>query len=245
VKGLALAVSLVVFAACATSHKSVASDPLAVLKLAAQRSVATSSATLTGAMFNEGKQVVLLSGAIDLHQRADSITLKPGPGGGSYPSYEARFVGGWSYVEIDSAVRHPPTLRSGTTWIAFQQWPGSLPVPDRSLPPSFPIDAVHLPIRQPKIAASFIDPAGTNPRRVSVRFLNGEYSASNYTYSIDSRGLLVALVISDPTTGHRLETFDFTYGASAPSIVAPTSGVQRLAPGERLYPPKTTAPTSG
>ena len=242
-KGLALAISLVVFAACATSHKSVESNPLAALKLAAQRSVAKSSATLTGAMFNNGEQVVLFSGAMDLHRRADLITLKPGPGGRSYPPYEARFVGGWSYVQIDSAVQRPPTVRSGSAWIAFRQWPGGLPVPDRSLPPSFPIDAVRLPLTQPKIAASFIDPPGTNPRRLSVRYLNGEYSASNYTYSIDRSGLLVALVISDPTTGHRLETFDFTYGGSAPSIVAP-SGVQRLAPGERLYPPKTTGPTS-
>ena len=245
VKGLALTVLLVVLTACAASHQQVASDPLAVLKRAAQRSVATSSATLTGAMFNEGKQVVLMSGAIDFHQHGDSITLKPGPAAGSYPPYEARFVNGWSYVQIDSAVQRPSTVRSGTAWIAFQKWPGNLPVPDRSLPPRFPIDALNLPVTQPKIAAYFVDPTGTVPRRVSVRFLNGEYSESNYTYSIDGRGLIVALALSDPTTGHRLQTFDFTYGPSTPVIVAPTRGVQRLAPGERLYPPKTTAPTSG
>jgi hypothetical protein len=41
------------------------------------------------------------------------------------------------------------------------------------------------------MSAQFIDPAATDPRRVSVRFGRGIYSGSDFTYGIGRGGRIV------------------------------------------------------
>ena len=197
-------------------------------------------------MTQDGQQVVLLSGTVDFARRRDSISLSPGPGMNTYPPFEVRFVGGWTYIEIDEAVRRPPTLHPGTAWIAFHQRPAVvLPVPDRALPPQVPIDVINLPLTQPMVDARFIDGPEAEPERVSVRFAKGEYSGIGYTYSIDADQHIVRVSGQDVARGGGGgSTLEFAYGPRAGQIAAPSTGVQRIAPGETLYPqPTTTGPS--
>ena len=243
---LSLGLLVILSAACSSSHATAVTDPGSALKAAARRSTASPSATFRGAMNDYAKPRVSLSGAVDFAGRKDSITLVPVRGAGTYPPYEVRFVNGWSYVEIDRSVRRPPTLRATTTWIAFRGYVRVLPVPDRSIPPEILIDVMNLPLTQPMVNPQFIDPPGSNPRRVSVRFARGSYSAEAFTYSIDTDGEIVAFSGNDVASGGGRPGFalTFTYGSGRGNIVAPSSGVQTLKPGENLYPTPTTTPTS-
>jgi hypothetical protein len=193
-------------------------------------------------MTADGKRVVVVSGSIDLANRRDSITIGPAPGVKAYPPFRVRFVDGWTYIEIDAAVERPPTLRADARWIAFRKSTGLLPVPDRALPPAEPIDAINLPLSQQMVNAQFIDPPGSSPRRVTVRFARGEYSALSFTYAIDASGRIVGEtsrnVARGGASGHALT---FIYGPLDGTIGAPSTGVQILAPNENLYPSPTTA----
>lgn len=191
----------------------------------------------------QGQDQVVVSGVVDFAHRSDSFTLTPARGAGSYPPYEARFVDGWSYIEIDAAVRRPPTLRADAKWIAFRDKRGLLPVPDRALPPGVVIDTIGLPLTQPYAEARFLDGPGSGPRRVSLRFRRGVYSGEDYTYSIDANGRIVVVSTLNAADGQGT-VLAFVYGPIQRSTVAPSDGVQRLAPGENLYPTPTTAPTS-
>ncbi|MDQ1478162.1 MAG: hypothetical protein QOE62_3391 [Actinomycetota bacterium] len=197
-------------------------------------------------MTQDGKPLVDLSGTIDFTRQRDSITLSPSAGQKSYPPYEVRYVDGWSYIQIDTgAVRRPPSLRSGTRWIAFHQLPSVIPVPDRAMPPGVPIDVMNLPLTQPMVNAHYVDPPGTTPRRVSVRFSRGPYSVLGLTYSIDTTGHIAAVSSLDVARGGGGgNTLTFAYGPDTTNIVAPSTGVQTLKPGENLYPVPTTAPSS-
>ncbi len=185
----------------------------------------------------------MFSGAVDFANRKDSISISPAPGVGSYPPFDVRFVGGRSYIEIDAAVKRPPTLHPSTRWIEFDQNPGVIPVPDRAMPPRVPIDTVGLPLAQPMIDARFLDAAARDPRRVSVRFAKGPYSGPTRVYSIDSHGLIVAVEDMDSTDAQGL-TLALDYGPTSVKIAAPVAGVQRVGNGENLYPTPTTAPTA-
>jgi hypothetical protein len=244
------ALSAVILVSCGSAHNQLPSDrrvpqddPAAILQAAAHRSLGTSSAALHGASSAHGLDQVVFSGAIDFAEREDSLSISPAPGVASYPPFDVRFVGGQSYVEIDDAVKRPPTLHPGTRWIEFDQNPGAIPVPDRAMPPKVPIDTVGLPLAQPMIDARFLGAAARDQRRVSVRFARGPYSGVTYIYSIDSRGLIVALEDTDPTDAQGL-TLAFDYGPTSVKIVAPVIGVQRVGNGEYLYPTPTTAPTA-
>src|SRR5262249_3592882 len=147
------------------------------LKVAARQSVDASTATLHGSITQDGKPLVNLDGAVDLAARSDSITLSAAPGQKRYKPYEARFVDGWNYVEIDPGVPFPPSLPSGTRWVRFRQPPGLLPVPDRATPPVVPIDVINLPLTQPMIDAHYVNGPGIHPTQISVRFERGPYSA--------------------------------------------------------------------
>jgi len=232
----------IVLASCSSTHKSAPTDAVTTLMAASAQSGRASFATLRGAMTAEGQDQVVVSGEVDFKDREAMLTLAPTPGMGTYPPYEARFVDGWSYVEIEAGVRRPPTVRADARWIAFQQKPAYLPVPDRSLPPEFPIFLIGLPRTQPAMSAQFIDPPGTDPRRLSVRFGRGIYSGSDFTYGIDKGGRIVSVsdVVRSDQQGSR---FTLVYGNGVANVVAPSGGVQRLTPGENLYPTPTTAST--
>lgn len=229
-------------ASCSSSHKSTSSDPLAALRAAAKKSLATSSATFHGVMAAGGDEQVVVTGAVDFVHRTDSIKLSPARDAGTYPPYESRFVDGWNYVEIDSAVRRPPTVRANAKWIAFQQALVRLPVPDRTLRPQYPLDAIALLLTQPSAEAHFVARVGTEPRRASVRFRQGKYSNAAYTYAIDGNGRIVS--VSELDQYDQSVTLAFLYGPGRADVVAPTRGVQRLTPGENLYPTPTSAPTA-
>jgi len=157
-----------------------------------------------------------------------------------------RLVDGWTYIEIDAAVDRPPTLHPGTAWVAFHQRPTvTIPVPDRALPPQYPIDAVNFPLAQPMLNAHFLDPAGTIPRRVSVRFAKGEQSGSVFTFSIDAEQRIVEVLSTDVSGRSGQGTsLKFAYRPDKREIVAPTTGVQTVGPHEQLYPTPTTAGTT-
>jgi hypothetical protein len=196
-------------------------------------------------MTQDGKPLVNLSGVVDLADRSDSITLSAGPGQKSYPPYEVRFVDGWNYVELDSGVPLPPTLRSGTRWVRFRQLPGELPVPDRAMPPVVPIDDVNLPLTRPMIDAHYVNGPGIHPTQISVRFGRGPYSALGFTYSIDAGGRIVGVTSSDLARGGGGGiNVRLAYWPNSTAIVPPSTAVETLAPGENLYPSPTTASTS-
>jgi hypothetical protein len=237
-----IALLAIVLASCSSAHKSAPIDAAATLMAASTQSGMASFATLRGAMTAGGKDQVVVSGEVDFKDREAILTLAPSPGVGTYPPYEARFVDGWSYVEIDPAVRRPPTVRADARWIAFHEKPAYLPVPDRSLPPELPISLIGLPRTQPAMSAQFIDPPGTDPRRLSARFGRGIYSSSDFTYGIDRSGRIVSVsdVVRSDEQG---STFTFVYGTGVANVVAPSGEVQRLTAGENLYPTPTTAST--
>ena len=197
-------------------------------------------------MGNQGKQVAVFSGVIEFAERRVSIAMSPANGVKSYPPYEVRFVDGWSYVEIDRSLHRPPTVRADVRWIAFQGIAPArgLPVPNETLGPVSPLDTMNLPLTQPMVNAHFIDAPGSDPRRVSVSFGRGAYSGYVFTYAIDPNQRIVAVSNLNHSHDDFGTTLDFVYGPHDGNIVAPSRGVQRLTPGDNLYPTPTTAQTS-
>jgi hypothetical protein len=193
-------------------------------------------------MTESGKPLVELSGIVDFAGRRDSITFTPAQGQASYPPYQARFVDGWNYVEVAPSVRRPPTVHTTTMWLAFQDLPSGLPVPDRTMPPEVPIDVINLPLTQPMVNAHFVDAPGTKSRHVAVRFGRGRYSGLGFTYSLDASERIEAVTSRDVARGGGGgNTLAFVYGPDIGTVVAPSIGVQKLVPGENLYPTPTTA----
>lgn len=195
---------------------------------------------MTGEMGNGGKPAVVFSGAFNFAARSASITSRAAPGMKSFSPYEVRFVDGWSYVEIAASVIRPPTLRADTRWIAFQGLPGQIPVPHQTLRGNYPYDVLSSPLTEPMLNVHFLDDSGSEPRRVQVRFAKGIFAASEFTFSVDATGRIVAFSSEDTSASAYSNALDFAYGSHGLTILAPSSGVQRLSRGEKLYPTTTT-----
>jgi hypothetical protein len=181
-------------------------------------------------------------GSVDLPKSRTSITIAAGPGSGSsYPPFEIRYVDGWSYIQIDAALRRPPTLRPDAQWVAYRKPHGLLPIPTRSIPPAYPVRTLQWLLTRPISHAKFADPPTAHPRRVTAQFAGKERSLT-YTYSIDRSGRITMVVLYDAPD--RASTkLAFAYTKTAPQITAPNAHVQPLAPNESLYPSTTTTPS--
>jgi len=198
-------------------------------------------------MYATSGPVVELAGFASLRDRDLSLTtsaaalvLNP------YPPYESRVVDGWSYIEIDSAVTRPAALRSNANWVAFQGRPGSLPVPDRTLDPTFLFEFFDHLTATPIVDAQYIGPKAVRGRQVRFRLPEFDVAPikTEYTVTIgpdDRIDEIESTLVGESGPNSDLT---LTWRTPLPPISAPPSDeVQILTPGQNLYPATTTTTT--
>jgi hypothetical protein len=218
-------------------------DALTTLKDAASHSEASPGATFSGTMSADNETFARISGVVDLRGRTLSLETSPAVGMRPYQSFESRVVGGWQYVEISPSVVRPPTLRPSVKWVAFKGHPKTLPVPDRTIPPSAVLDLLDKLDHSQIAKVHFVDPTTDGRTRVEFEvpgFATGSIQLS-YTVTIDSEDRLAEFVSVTRVPvegGEHVQSDDLTF-AWATSVVTtlapPAADVQRLAPGEDLY----------
>ena len=249
--GLLVAVAVLV-AACGSTRFP--RDAAATLEKAAARSAAGRAAIVNGSMSIDGTQVVLLSGALGVRDREASIRTADATRPAKYPPYESRFVDGWSYVQIDSAVQRPRLVKRSVNWIAFQARPTHpLPVPDRTMLPTAVFDLFDRLRSQPILDAHFVAPDAHGPVRVALRLpaLPADPSLGvTETVSIDAHGRIaqvdtVTRFVQQKHAHEQDDTYSLEWVDSTPAVAAPPDDeVQRLSPGENLYPPAPSTTTT-
>lgn len=235
---LAVTILVLIAGACASGNTG-PSDPQSVLQRAARRSLAEPSAMIRGKLGRESSDVVSMSGAVDFRNRRTSVEHMSMTGLAD-PPFEVRFVQDWNYVEIDPQVQRPPTLNAGARWVAYKGRPGTVPVPDRALPPSTPIEIIEW-ARDKRIAESRLTEEPDGSTRIAVTFADSpEQQGTTFTYTIDRAGRISAIT----TLGQNRQTvsLSYVYGNPEIEITEPVDGVQRLGVDETLYPTATTRP---
>jgi hypothetical protein len=233
-----IALVVVACASCSSGSKRTGESAASALHAAARQTLAISSADVHGDMTVDDSPEVALTGTVDFAHRRAAIRVAPAIEGASWPTFEVRYVDGWSYIQIDPGVRRPPTVSPKAQWIAYRgRPPRVVPVPDITIPPAFPVEAVQWVLDLHVADARFVDSASTDPRRVAARFAEASHRGTDYTYSIDRRGRIVAVSTDKDHGGDNLT---YVYTDRPVPIVAPTDHVQRVPSGAELYPTTTT-----
>jgi hypothetical protein len=105
---------------------------------AASRTLHERSAFLRGTFTSHGTAIVSFTGAVNFAgDQADVSTVTFGSG--LLPS-DARWVSGWTYVEMPPGQQRPPTVRRSAQWLAFhvRRYRGAIPVPGETIYPGLP-----------------------------------------------------------------------------------------------------------
>jgi hypothetical protein len=187
--------------------------------------------------------LVTLNGSVDFRRRTVALTTASARHPAPYPPFESRYIDGWQYLQIDPAVSRPATVRPNVRWIAFQGRPGLLPVPDRTLNPMFPLEILDDVASGSIASARVVDAGHDQPTRIQFRRPRADTSSTtDYTATIGADGRIDE--ISSTTrfrqggaTHSQTTQLTLTWTADPPRGAAPPSDqVQRLAPGENLYP---------
>lgn len=242
-------------------------DAVGALRAAARQSSSGGAATLRGSMLLDGSELVLLTGTVDMRHRRASISTADARRPARYPPFESRFVDGWTYVGIDSAVRRPSRLSPSANWVAYEDvaFARGLPIPERTVPAGFLFTLVDQ-LRTEVIAnAHFVDQKKNGSTKVQFQLPNLESNPSvksTYTVSVGPDGRIGEIAIVKLSTQggksyEQDERFNLVWSQNTQPVEAPpASEVQRLAPGENLYatdpgattttqPPTTSPPTLG
>jgi hypothetical protein len=230
-------------------------DASSTLKDAAKRTASAIGATLTGTVDDSSGPIVRVSGNADFRVHAVSLTTSSARATNRFPPFENRFVDGWEYVQLDSAVTRPRAVRPDVKWIAFRGQPGRIPLPSETLRAPYPVEILDKITSGTFTDAHFVGASPGSERRVEFRLPSGTTSAATFTNTatIGSDGRIKELTTTarfeQGGTIHEQQGSDLTYTFTAdiPPIAAPPDDeVQRLTPGQDLYAtgsgPTTTTP---
>jgi hypothetical protein len=227
-------------------------DALSVLRAAARHSSTTAGATIAGTMSDESGPVVGITGLADFADRSLSMTMHSAIPSRPYPPYDVRLVDGWQYVMIDSAVVRPPGLRPDAEWIAYRTPPHVLPLPDRGMSPAYPFMVFERLTAGKVTDAQELSPGPNGDRRIEFRVPDQDPAVGRDTY-IASIGpddriheLSSSLGAIEYGAVRQLQASDlvFDWTSRVEPVSAPeASSVQRLEPGEELYPSGRTTTT--
>lgn len=216
---------LIALLTACSSRTIAAKDPVAVLKQARDRSLASPAATYRGTMTAGGRDLVVLAGSVDFARRRTDTIVSPADGALTYPFYEIRFVDGWNYIQI-TTLRRPAEIHADTQWVAYQRRPQVVPIPDRVIPPALPIEVLEWPRTQPIAAARFVGSSSGPATKVAIRFRDAQFKNSEDTYTIGDDGTIEAVSIIDGNDQGVALIYDYT--KSSDGITAPAAHVQVL-----------------
>ncbi len=245
---LLVAVALVTVG-CASQRFSV--SPVDQLRSAAKRASSAEGAALRGSLSESGTDLVTFTGVIEPRARDASIVTSDAKDPATYPPFETRFVSGSTYVAIGSAVARPERLNPSANWVAFAgaRTTHELPIPSViSVQPGFVFTVLDQLLRHPITAVRVISTEGDGPTKIEFRLPGLTSKATEiFTASIDSNGQMGELdTASELHPGEQDTDLTLIWGTETAAIVAPPSDeVQRLLPGDNLYPNTTTTTTLG
>jgi len=234
-------VGVLLLASCGTTRFP--RDAVAELRSAAARSSSGEGAVLGGTMDDDTGPVVVLKGSADFQHRTVTLTTSSDFHPARYPPFDARYVDGWTYVQIDSAVSRPPTIRRNVNWIAFQSRTGGLlPIPDRTMRTSFPFQFLDELRAGPITNAHFVGSPTNRPTRIQLQLPRLDTSTTTvYTVTFDSNGRIDDISSTvrfqqDGATHNQGSDLTLAWTSSVPAVEAPPADqVQRVLPGENLY----------
>ncbi len=246
--GALLVAVVLVTVGCGSQRFSV--GPIDQLRSAAKRASSAEAAALRGSMASNGTRFVTLTGVIEPHDRDASVVTADAHDPAGFPPFEARFVGGSTYVAIDSAVERPPGLSPSANWVTYAgaRTTREIPIPSVSMPPGFVFTVFDQLLTHPIADVNVVDKQANGSTKIQFQLPDlASKSTLILTVSIDSGGqigeVVVASHIVEAKASYEQDTdLTFVWGGETAAIVPPPN--DEVQPLGDLYPSTTSTTTT-